>query len=217
MVVYLGKRKHRLDDSEIAFSNKRVRVEQLFLNLLLDNNNGIPTATDFDVNPLIDFSHELSKKRKHTGIDSIISEKIFQSYKDRVLEGLTIIRYMLPIAILILHFHMWVKRLFNNFIRKFNRTNPAGKQIGLFRSFYKIMAIVEDPKFNFTYANLYDIVLQENELEARSLIVNRDYQLDSKKIEELRESESLAKECNYKYWDRMNQFPGDIEMEDYMD
>lgn len=217
MAVYFGKRKHRLDDSEFAFSNKRVKVEQLLLNLLLENNNEVPTVIDFDVNPLIDFSHDLRKKVKHTGIDSMISEKIFQSYKDRVLEGMTMIRYMLPLTVLILHFHMWVKRLFNNFIRKFNRTNPAGKQIGLFRSFYKIIAIVEDPKFNFTYANLYDIVLQENAIEGRSLIMKRDSQLDSKKIEELRECESLAKECNYKYWDRMHQFPGDIEMEDCMD
>lgn len=217
MAVNLEKRKHRLDDSDIVFSNKRVKVEQLLLNLLLENNNEVPTVTDFNVNPLIDFSNDLIKKLKQTGIDSMISEKIYQSYKNRVLEGLTMIRYMLPITVLILHFHIWVKRLFNNFIRKFNCNHPNGKQVGLFRSYYKIMAIVEDPKINFTYANLYDVVIQENEIEARSLIMKRDHKLDSKKIEELRESETLVKECNYKYWDRMNQFPGDIEMEDCMD
>lgn len=218
MVFNYGKRKFRSDDSERAFSHKRVKVEQLLQNLLLDNSSSktSDSTSQFNVNPLLDFSNE-RKRSRPTGIDSIISEKILLGYKDRVLAGMTLIRYMLPIAIIILHFHSWIKRLFNKFVSKFNRTHGGKRQVCTFRSFYKIMAMVEDPKINFTCANLFEVVLKENEIEANVLLMKKNHILNSKKLEEIREGESLARECNYKYWDRMSEFPGDIEMEDYLD
>lgn len=217
MALCRGKRK-LCDDSERAFTTKRVKVEQLLSNLLLENDTtpikyGI---SDFDLNPLLEFSDD-KKWKKTFGIDSIISDKIFQGFKDKVLQGLAVIRYMLPITVLVLHFRLWIKRLFNNFVRKYNRNHPEKRQVSTFRNFYKIMAMVEDPKMNFTYANLFEIVIQENEIEAHSIMLKKSHTLDSKKVEEIRENESLAKECNYKYWDRMSEFPGDYEMEYALD
>lgn len=204
-----------MDDSDRAFTHKRVRVEQLLEKLLLDGKAAAKTQVDYDVNPLLDFSDD-RKRKKRPGIDSVISEKIRLEYKDQVLRGLTMIRYMPPITIIILHFHAWVKRLFNNFIRKYNRTHAGQRQVGFFRSFYKIMAMVEDPRIGLTYANLYDIVIRESEMETRMLVLKKSNKLDSKKIQEIRDEESLARECNYKYWDRMGDLP-EVDMDDVSD
>lgn len=216
MAHIYGKRKHHYDEPDRVFSRKRVKVEHLLEKLLLENIDKVKEpVSEFDVNPLIDLGHD-RKRKQVTGIDSEISQKIFQGYKERVLQGLVMIKYMLPLTVIVLHFHMWIKRLFNNFIQKFNRSSTGKRQVGMFRSFYKIMAMVEDPRINFTYANLIDVVLKESQIEARSLALRNSHHLDSKKIEEIREEESLARECNYKYWDRMSDFPEDIEMEDDM-
>lgn len=217
MALIYGKRKHHYDDSDQVFTHKRVKVEHLLEKLLLENklDKVEDPAAEFDINPLIDFGHNRKRKRAR-GIDSDISEKIFQGYKERVLQGLILIKYILPLTVLISHFHMWIKRLFNNFIRKFNRSHSGKRQVGIFHSFYKIMAMVEDPRTNFSYGNLIDVVLRESEIEARSLALKNSHNSDSKKIEEIREEESLARECNYMYWDKMSSFPEDIEMEDYL-
>ncbi|RKP29986.1 hypothetical protein METBISCDRAFT_17389 [Metschnikowia bicuspidata] len=213
MAFNYSKQKHYLDDTESLFSNKRVKVEHLFEKLLLENTPEHSNKSEFDINPLLNLSNDRKRKRP-IGLDSEISEKIFQKFKCRILKGLAMIRYVLPITVLIIHYQMWIKRLFNKFIRKFNRSHPERGRVGFFRSFYKIMAMVENPSIDFTYANLIEIVLKESEIEAYSLALKQSNKLDSKKIDEIKEEETLARECNYKYWDLMAGLSEDIEMED---
>ncbi|QBM86831.1 hypothetical protein METSCH_B00210 [Metschnikowia aff. pulcherrima] len=210
-------RKHRLNTDIDASLRpaKRVRLESLLENLSLHNDPSPHHTQALKINPLLDQAETQTKKRRATDLNSIILEKMAEAYKDRILQGLAISRYIHPFAIVIRHFQRWLRRLFNNFVRKYNERAKGLRYIKPFKSFAGIIALTNDPSVAFTYTDLLNIVLDENAIEAQRLRHKRDKNLDSKKLREITDEEELRRESSYRYWDRVSYVTSDIDMEDF--
>lgn len=213
------KRKHKLQAETEVFLRpaKRVRLESMLEKLSLHNE---PEAfcqqkPRYQVNPLVDSQEPQVKKRRTADLDSIILEKMAEAYKDHILLGLMLIHYCHPLAVLVRHFQVWVKRLFNFFVRKYNERNGGVRRMRPFQSFSRIMALTRDSNVAFTYGDLLQIVLEENVLEAQRLQAKKDKTLDSEKLREIKDGEELVRESRYTYWDKVSKLSPDVDMDVY--
>lgn len=203
-------RKHKLSSLEPPRAKKRVRLEAMLESLSLGGSRR--ASSPVYINPLA--IHEKSqKKQKRNDIDSIISGKLYECYKQDLLRGFKVIRYKHPVAIIMWRFKSWIKRLFNVFITKYNRQNPHVQPMKTFRDYAQIMALVEDKKVNFSLADLLHIVVQESGLEVKAIERKREMSADSTKLQEIKEEEDVVKQCNYHYWDRLRTRPADVDMD----
>lgn len=211
-----GSKRHQFGD-DVSGSRKRVRLEVLLDHLSLDNEQPLPKRLrSYFINPLLhsDGPNLETSNTSINGVDSLINEKLAEGYKNMLLEGLMLIKWRHPLMVVIVHFQTWVKRLFNAFVLKFNKAHSGRPPVKRFRLYSQITALVEDPRVQFTQGELLDIVAQENNLEQRVLAWKRDKHSTDKRLQEVKEGEALARECNYKYWDCMARFPQDVAMED---
>lgn len=213
---HLSKRKHGLGD-EPDFSGgtrKRIRLDTLLKNLSLDDHKiAVPKGARFRVNPLLGSTDPDDSKKKRTRIDEIINERIIDEYNTKMLEGLVLIKWEQPLFVIMKHFHLWVKRLFNNFVKEYNRSNPGRKPVPRFRDYRKIIALVSDPSVLLTWTDLWNIIKRQNASERRNLEFKKDKRLDSSKLQEIRDEEDIAKDCKYTYWDRFASVPQDMDMD----
>lgn len=203
-------RKHRLDADTGVRGSKRIRLDTLMERLLLDAEE---RPRKLRINPLVEIDTPLGRVKSTTRVDDLIGEKMAQAYKDHILQGYVLIKYTHPLTQIVRHFQQWVKRHFNTFVHKFNESNPHREQVPKFRTFRKIWALVECQPARLSYQELMEIVTRESAIEVGFLKMKQDRRLDYEKLQEIKDEEQLAKECSYKYWDRMPGISADVEME----
>ncbi|GEQ70441.1 hypothetical protein JCM33374_g4118 [Metschnikowia sp. JCM 33374] len=211
-------RKHKLhsDTDAPPKSMKRVRLESMLERLSLRSDGESPQRkATFQINPLLESTEPRPKKRRMVDLDDLISEKMASAYKDHILQGLILIRFCHPLTILVRHFQLWVKRLFNGFVRKYNERNKGARCMRPFRDFSRIIALTRDLSLAFTFQDLLNIVLEENALELQRLVLKKDKKLDSEKLQEIKDEEEMARESSYTYWDRVSALTGDVDMDEY--
>lgn len=220
------KRKYRLSD-DLEPAVKRTRLDSLLENLSLDSEildktkrpslhsqNGLrqpetERKPQFSVNPMVD-----PTQPGKTSIDSYISEKLFEGFKERFYLEHAVIRWVPSLVIIAYHFERWVRRLFNQFVRRFNENHPDRPPVKRFTSYAKIVRLVQDPSASLTVEDLWNILMESNKLERKKLALKRDKRSDSKKVEEMHEEEQLSRESQYGYWDRFRDFGTDVVMEE---
>lgn len=216
MSFAMNSRKHRLaDDQGIVNLVKKLRLDTLLLNLSLNSDRPIAKPVlktpKYTINSMVDSEQQAPRQ---SSIDSYISEKIMQEFKDKIVHDYAVIPWVLPLAVVAFHFQRWLKRLFNSFVQRFNETHPERKPVKRFSSYFKIIRLVQDPSVAFTIEDLGNILMEYNQLEQKKVALKRDKRADSKKVEEMHEEEQLARESKYAYWDRFSNLQQDVVMED---
>lgn len=209
------RRKHRMtDDLEPPHrSTKRVRIDQLLLQLSLDG-KPVPKEpiAEFSINPLVEtFEND---KRKKPSLESYISGKMMDEYCEQIKSNMAISRYFQPRALVVYHFQLWVRRLFNAFVRLYNLSNKTRKPVKLFKSYFSIVWLVQDPTVQFTMEDLCNILQQQNLIEQQKLALKKDKRMSDKRLEEIYDEQKILQECNYLYWNRFAKIHQDTEMED---
>ncbi|SGZ47070.1 CIC11C00000003272 [Sungouiella intermedia] len=208
----MNSRKHLLsEDPEPPISVKKIRLETLLQNLTLEPTRPIAKPAKFSINTM--FNSEQDSPRQ-SRIDSYISEKIMQEFKDKLYQDNALIKWVPPFLVITAHFQRWVKRLFNMFVKRFNEHNPHRAPIRRFPTYLKIIQLVRDPNVAFTLDDLANILKEYNLIESRKLALKKDKRADSKKVEEIHEEERIARETKYAYWDRFSNLREDVVMEE---
>lgn len=208
-----GKRRAH-DGSEQG--SKRVRLDKLLSKLSLEpetsnENPATIKSPSLDINPLLDFTDE-ERKPKST-IDLYISERLIATMQEKAKEGLAVGRWYIPAGVVILHFQRWVRRLFNNFVRRYNALHPDRPPVSQFKNYSKIVKLVTSPDVNFTIEDLRQILADENAREQYALLQRRQNRESKKHIEEIKEENSIFAGASYNYWDRFSQVNVDFDME----
>lgn len=201
---YTRKRRHEHE----AGPHKKIRLDTLLERLTLEPKSKIRPS--YTVNPLLEKN---TKGEKRVTIDELISERIIKEYQNKVLEDYAVIKWVLPLYLIMFHFQRWVKRLFNNFVREFNESNPQRKPVRLFRDYGKIMSLVHDPQVQLSARDLGSILSTQNAAERRKLQLKNDKKMDSARLQEIHDEEQLARECKYTYWDKVASLPEEDGME----
>lgn len=206
----MSSRKHRLvEDPDPPLSFKKIRLDTLLQNLTLEPSphRHLAKPAKLTINSMLNTDQEYPQRSR---IDSYISEKMMQEFKDKIHQDNAVIRWMPPIMVITAHFQRWVKRLFNMFVKHFNESHPDRKSIRRFPTYMKIMQLVRDPHVAFTLDDLAGILREYNAIERKKLALKRDKRADSKKVEEMHEEEELAKGTSYAYWDRFRNLQDEV-------
>lgn len=224
---------------DLEKNGKRIKLDNLLLELSLDENttNHEPKKTttqlfienkssklshqsDFVVNPSLNLkSYSVYKKSSSPpatinspNINSYVMERLVQHFHTVYNSKSALIQYYKPHFVLSYHFENWVIRLFNRFIRKYNkRTN--GVQIKKFTFYSKIMNLINLKDINFTFNDLLHILEQEYKLEALRLNKKRK----NKKVKDSTTDEAddkIFESIKYNYWDTLREVNKDFEMID---
>lgn len=212
-----GKRKsHHLSDDidspQCHRSNKRVRIDHLLLKLSL---NGEKTKnvspSKFTINPLVE-SYENPPKKP--SLESYISGKMMDEYCSQYDKNLALWRCFLPRSLVFYHFQLWVRRLFNSFVRVYNERSHPRKPMKPFKSYFSVLWLVQDPTVQFTMDDLWHILRQQNLVEKEKIALKRDKRISDKRLEEIKDEQKLGEECDYQYWNRFSKLQRDIEMDE---
>lgn len=219
-----GKRKKPLlsDDIEISQPhrpNKRIKIDQLLQNLSLDGGNNRfdggaykrTPVSEFSINPLVDIYDNQPKKPT---LESYISGKMIDEYCSQYNQSSAVWRCFLPRALVVYHFQVWVHRLFNGFVRLYNERNKGRKPVKLFKSYFNVLWLVQDPNVQFTMEDLWHIMRQQNVIEKEKMALKRDKRMNDKRLEEIYDEQKILEDCNYQYWNRFSQLHRDAEMEE---
>lgn len=193
---------------------KKIRLDSLLLKLSISKEEEKP----FDINPLLSLdNYDLPRKKKQPVMDTYLSEKIMQGFKDKLLADLAVGHWYLPLGLIAYHFQRWVRRLFNAFVRQYNSWHPNKKPVRPFRDYFKIMQLVRLPEARFSVDDLWGVVTEQNQIEQRTLARRKELRSKTKELEELNEEELAFRSSKYAYWDRLAQISEDLEMEDYVE
>lgn len=203
------------DDPEISRnhrSNKRVKIDQLLLKLSLDGENVKSSpVSEFSINPLVEV---YENQPKHPTLESYISGKIMDEYCFQYNQNSALWRCFLPRALVVYHFQMWVRRLFNEFVRLYNESNKGRKPMKLFKSYFSVLWLVQDLSVQFTMEDLWHILRQQNLVEKEKMAFKRDKRKTDKRLEEIYDEQKILEECNYQYWNRFSKLHRDTEMDE---
>lgn len=209
-----GSRKHRLGGDTYRSSHKRIKLDSLLEDLHLDEPpRKKPHRKEAKYEPVVESVKFIPTSSKTT-IENLVAASMLESYHIQMAKDLALLRWVPIPVILGLHFQRWVKRLFNAFVRRFNANNSGRKPVPYFRTYEKIMRLVEDQNSGFTINDLRQILMEQNLREQHYLEVKRDKKVESKKLEEIREGEQLSRKIRYNYWDRFADVVEDSDMLD---
>lgn len=224
---------------DLAKNGKRIKLDYLLLELSLDEDATdiesrntthpfieskslrLSQQSDYVVNPSINlktysvFKKSSSPTATISSPNSYVMEKLVQHFHTVYNSKSALIKWYKPHFVLSYHFENWVLRLFNTFIRKYNKRSN-GNPIKQFNFYSKIMNLISLKDVHFTYKDLLSILEQENKLEILKLNRkrrNRHYKkqddtsidgTDDKNFENLK----------YNYWDTLREVNKDFEMID---
>lgn len=195
-------------------SQKRIKLDSLLENLHLDEPpRKKPHRREPKFEPVVESVKFIPTSSK-SAIDNLVAASMLESYHIQMAKDLALLRWVPFPVILGLHFQRWVKRLFNAFVRRFNANNSDRKPVPYFRTYEKIMRLVNDPNSGFTFYDLRQVLKEQNIREQHYLELKRDKKVESRKLEEIREDEQLSRKVKYNYWDRFADVVEDSEMLD---
>lgn len=214
----MNPRKHR----RLDFEEEELLAARFGKKLRLDNSSkyqpgidinrplGIPEH-QIEINPRV--SIEFQYGSSTTSIDEYLTKKMMDDYKSMLHTNGQIIQKYQPEVLVIYHFQKWVTRLFNRFIAKYNRIN--GTKIPRFQSFFKIINVINSQQYNFSYSDLFEVVLRESDLELKAVTARLSKPKTA--LEEIEEESLTFNDIRYDYWDSIHGLDAtmdDIEMSD---
>lgn len=229
------------DSYDLAKNGKRIKLDNLLQELSLDDDDidvkskkathsfieskasKLSQQTDYVVNPSINLkSYSVFKKSSSPpptinspNINSYVMEKLVQHFHTLYNSKSALIQWYKPHLILSYHFENWVIRLFNRFIRKYNKRSN-GIPIKKFKFYSKIMNLINLKEISFTYNDLLLILEQENKLEELKLNRKRkirDYNKEKDSDTDEKDDKTFEN-IKYNYWDTLRGVNKDFEMID---
>lgn len=229
------------DSYDLAKNGKRIKLDNLLQELSLDDDDidvkskkathsfieskasKLSQQTDYVVNPSINLkSYSVFKKSSSPqptinspNINSYVMEKLVQHFHTLYNSKSALIQWYKPHLILSYHFENWVIRLFNRFIRKYNKRSN-GIPIKKFKFYSKIMNLINLKEISFTYNDLLLILEQENKLEELKLNRKgkiRDYNKEKDSYTDEKDDKTFEN-IKYNYWDTLRGVNKDFEMID---
>ncbi|CAG88620.2 DEHA2E23804p [Debaryomyces hansenii CBS767] len=229
------------DSYDLAKNGKRIKLDNLLQELSLDDDDidvkskkathsfieskvsKSSQQTDYVVNPSINLkSYSVFKKSSSPqptinspNINSYVMEKLVQHFHTLYNSKSALIQWYKPHLILSYHFENWVIRLFNRFIRKYNKRSN-GIPIKKFKFYSKIMNLINSKEISFTYNDLLLILEQENKLEELKLNRKRkirDYNKEKDSDTDEKDDKTFEN-IKYNYWDTLRGVNKDFEMID---
>lgn len=220
---------------------KRIKLDNLLLGLSLDEGiNKTPSnklthsfieskspnqllQSNYVINPNIKLKpYSVFKKSTSPSlpnnvpsINSYVAERLLKHFHTIYDSKSSLIRWYKPYFLILYHFHNWVLRLFNRFIRKYNK-KFSGKPIRGFNLYSRIMDLINLKDINFTYDDLSNILAQENKLEALKINkrINERNNRKTGNIEIIDEDNIDYEKIRYNYWDSLQGVNKDLEMID---
>lgn len=231
------------DSYDLAKNGKRIKLDNLLQELSLDDDDidvkskkathsfieskasKLSQQTDYVVNPSINLkSYSVFKKSSSPpptinspNINSYVMEKLVQHFHTLYNSKSALIQWYKPHLILSYHFENWVIRLFNRFIRKYNKRSN-GIPIKKFKFYSKIMNLINLKEISFTYNDLLLILEQENKLEELKLNRKgkiRDYNKEKDSYTDEKDDKTFEN-IKYNYWDTLRGVNKDLEMIDVL-
>lgn len=216
-------RKRHLDYDE-DISSKRVRIEHMLENLDISSDQPRQKRTPrglrnqgFVINPLATARDLLDKDPPKSKIDTYISEKLRLSFENKIHHDYAVGRWCPPIACIVLHYQRWARRLFNAFVKHYNSVNPNSAKVRPFRSYSKIIQLVESRTTFLNMDHLRQILQEQNAVEQRALRKKHKVRQDQNRVEELTEEAVASQESKYTYWDHFAKDAQDVGMEIALD
>mmetsp|Transcript_1462 Transcript_1462/g.1458 ORF Transcript_1462/g.1458 Transcript_1462/m.1458 type:complete len:237 (+) Transcript_1462:202-912(+) len=175
---------------------------------------------DFVVNPSLNLkSYSVFKKSSSPpttinspNINSYVMERLAQHFHTVYNSKSALIQWYKPHFVLSYHFERWVIRLFNRFIRKYNKRSNGAK-IKQITFYSKIMNLINLKDINFTFNDLLHILEQENKLEALRLNKKRKNR-EEKELPIDETDDKIFENIKYNYWDTLREVNKDFEMID---
>lgn len=168
---------------------KRMRLEDLFDLLSIDESD--------------DHEYDIPDYLASSAFDNYIQNRINKEYTEEIEKSYQLIKWFNPRVLLIYRWQMWMVRLFNRFIQKFNEKN--GTRLPRIKRYDKIIRLVANGQL--TRDELVNIIAQETNLELidiRRRRLRRQRKDEKAKIQEF-------KDLLYNYWDNLG-IDRDIEM-----
>ncbi|CAN3373340.1 hypothetical protein DIURU_001285 [Diutina rugosa] len=168
---------------------KRMRLEDLFDSLSIDESD--------------DHEYDIPDYLASSAFDNYIQNRINKEYTEEIEKSYQLIKWFNPRVLLIYRWQMWMVRLFNRFIQKFNEKN--GTRLPRIKRYDKIIRLVANGQL--TRDELVNIIAQETNLELidiRRRRLRRQRKDEKAKIQEF-------KDLSYNYWDNLG-IDRDIEM-----
>lgn len=213
---------------------KRVKLEDLILNLSIEENKGqeddIAQPSDALSHNCIFISNgskssypefDLPEESCSTDSPYVLNlfspskldldvARILHLYHERVYYcNNQLIKWCHPICVIIFHLHTWCLRNVNNFIRKYNKRNPMDK-VPIFKTYERFETFLELKQRRIKCDDFWNILLHENSIEQKMLAQRRDNRKSGNASPELLE-EDLG-DIKYNYWDKSSE--NDLVMED---
>ncbi|RLV90916.1 hypothetical protein JA1_004213 [Spathaspora sp. JA1] len=144
-------------------------------------------------------------------LDTFLSERLNEHLREMISSQMSLIPWYDYRFLIVYRFHRWVIRLFNRFVKGYNRRTQ--QTIPRFKSFDSILNLVNNN--SITLAQLFDIVLQENQIELVRLR-NKFEKLQLRRESKKRQEEiNIEKDIRYNYWDNLKlDHSNDYEMVD---
>lgn len=170
-------------------STKRMRLEDLFDLLSIDEPD--------------DHGYDIPEYLASTAFDSYIQNRINKEYTEEIERGYQVIRWYNPRVLIIYRWQMWMIRLFNRFIQKFNEKN--GTRLPRVKRYDKIIRLVTTGQL--TRDELVNIIAQETNLELIDIRHRRHKRQRKDEKAKVQEFKDLL----YNYWDNLG-IDRDIEM-----
>ncbi|CAI5755571.1 unnamed protein product [Candida verbasci] len=164
--------KHAREDDLIDISSKKVKLDNLFNDLSLND------KPKFTINSKL--KGKITKKSYTTSqLDNYINDKIISHLEDVIKSSLKLIKYYNYKWLVYLIYQKWLIKMFNRFVKKYNEYNNTS---------YKFKTIDEIMR-SMNYHEIMKIVFQENELEKKRI----EMKLNLKEM-------NFFKDIKYNYW-----------------
>ncbi|KAG7193806.1 uncharacterized protein KQ657_000499 [Scheffersomyces spartinae] len=194
------------EDYELNVGTKRVRLESIFESLKLDEQSS--RSKGDEIKPVIryDVNENMAVGETNniypSGSSAYVAKRMLSQYQEMMQSRHQLIRPYNGQLMIAYRFQLWVVRMFNKFIRRYNESHQT--RIRPLQSYYKLMTLVDQQQI--TMEEIMRIVLKENAIELQRLQLKFDKQSSS---------DSLDQSClHYNYWVRNNVDLGDIDMSD---
>ncbi|ABN65306.2 predicted protein [Scheffersomyces stipitis CBS 6054] len=209
------KRASESDDIYSYSSGKRIRLDNLFDGLSLGGDRSSPEQEnsireDFVINPNVEtysvYKKKISKPRSNTSsgitsdFSSYLAEKLVDHFNEEMLRNLQVIPWYDYRFLVIYRFERWAVRLFNRFLREFNKRNNL--RIGPMRNYDKILKLVEEQKI--TANDLFNILDQMCHAEMAQIEKRKWYRSQKQDESHFVDEAEILKDTRYDYWDTLN-------------
>ncbi|KAK6202492.1 uncharacterized protein RJT21DRAFT_20075 [Scheffersomyces amazonensis] len=209
--------------------NKRIKLDNLFDDLSLkDNNNNHKPTDDAEIPELVEddtfisenkyivsnkiqsfqFLKELEEDDNISSLNQYFSNKLYENYKQYINSHLKVIKWYNFKFLIVYVFQKWCVKLFNKFIKKFNQQNNS--KIPKFSSYEKIIRLIREGKL--TIDDYFTILLNENNLDMIELKKRQARRRQRIEIANSVEDNLDIKDIKYTYWDNI-KFDPDTDME----